>query len=122
MTRVSGSASKAGAARYRLRGAKAFAAVFANGARYDGHFLQLIAAAASEAPGHIGFVIARKMMRRAVDRNRLRRRLRENLRAVRPVVSPYDVIFRVRRVIERADIPTAASESERLLSRLANDR
>lgn len=70
----------------------------------------------------MGFVIARKMIRRAVDRNRLRRRLRENIRAIRPAVSAYDVIVRVRRVIERADIATAARESEHLLSRLATCR
>jgi len=122
LTRVSESPSKPAAARYRLRGAKAFAAVFASGTRYDGHFLQLIAAPAAEPPGRVGFVIARKMMRRAVDRNRLRRRLRENIRAVRPAVSPYDVIVRLRRVVERGDIATAASESECLLSRLAARR
>jgi ribonuclease P protein component len=120
LTGASRSSRKPAAARYRLRGAKAFAAVFASGTRYDGHFLQLIAATASQPPGRVGFVIARKMMRRAVDRNRLRRRLRENIRAVRPAVSAYDVIVRVRRVIVRAEIANAARESQRLLSRLAS--
>lgn len=66
----------------------------------------------------MGYVIGRKSIRNAVDRNRLRRRLRESVRAVRPAVEAFDVILRVRRPVARADIALAHGESRRLLARL----
>lgn len=110
--------ARRGAARYRLSGAAAFEAVFRSGRRYDAHFLQLIAAPAARFPGRVGYVIARKSIRNAVDRNRLRRRLRESVRAVRPAVEAFDVILRVRRPMARTDIALAHGESRRLLARL----
>jgi ribonuclease P protein component len=107
-----------GAARYRLSGAAAFEAVFRSGRRFDAHFLQLIAAPAAHSPGRVGYVIARKSIRNAVDRNRLRRRLRESVRAVRPAVEAFDLILRVRRPMARTDIALAHGESRRLLARL----
>jgi len=57
-------------------------------------------------------------MPRAVDRNRLRRRLREIVRGARPALDAYDVIVRVRSVVPAAEIPAAAAEGARLLQRL----
>jgi len=59
------------------------------------------------------------MMRRAVDRNRLRRKLRESVRGARPAIDAFDIILRVRRAVARSDIPAANAESHRLLARLA---
>ena len=66
----------------------------------------------------MGYVIGRKSIRNAVDRNRLRRRLRESVRALRPAVEAFDVILRVRRPMARSDIALAHGESRRLLARL----
>jgi ribonuclease P protein component len=79
----------------------------------------LIAAPAAQSPGRVGYVIGRKTMRRAVDRNRLRRRLRENVRASRPAIEAFDIILRVKRTVLRDDIAAANAESLRLLARLA---
>ncbi len=106
-------------ARHRLRGAGAFETVFKTGARHDAHFLQLIAAPAAQSPGRVGYVIGSKMMRRAVDRNRLRRRLRESVRAARPAIEAFDIILRVKRALPRAGILEANAESRRLLARLS---
>jgi ribonuclease P protein component len=57
-------------------------------------------------------------MRRAVDRNRLRRCLREIVRAARPAVLAFDIVLRVKRIVLRADIAAACAESRHLLSRL----
>jgi ribonuclease P protein component len=110
------------AAQYRLRGTGAFEAVFRSGARHDAHFLQLIAAPATQSPGRVGYVIGRKMMRRAVDRNRLRRRLRESVRARRPSIEAFDIILRVKRVVRSADVAAANAESRQLLARLCASR
>lgn len=105
-------------ARRRLRGAAAFAAVLRLGVRYDGRFLQLIAVPAAQACGRVGYVIARKVIRLAVDRNRLRRRLREVVRVAGPALERYDVVFRVRSVVPRESIRAAAAEARELVIRL----
>ena len=104
---------------YRLRGARAFEAVFRGGTRFDGCFLQLIAAPAAGTPGRVGYVIARRAIPRAVDRNRLRRRLREAVRVARPALTRFDLILRVRGAIARRDIGAAAAEGRELIARVA---
>lgn len=59
------------------------------------------------------------MMRRAVDRNRLRRLLRESVRSVRPAVEGFDIILRVKRQVRSTDIASANAEAGWLLARLA---
>lgn len=111
-----------GAASYRLRGTGVFEAIFKTGARHDAHFLQLIAAPAAASPGRVGYVIGRKAMRRAVDRNRLRRRLRESVRAARPAIEAFDIILRVKRTIAASAVGAANLESRQLLALLVSRR
>ena len=59
------------------------------------------------------------MIRRAVDRNRLRRLLRENVRAARPHIEAFDVIVRVKRGVTRAQLGLAGAESRDLFALLA---
>ena len=66
----------------------------------------------------MGFVIGRKSMPRAVDRNRLRRRLREVVRTARPAILAYDVILRVRRAVSVKEIDDATREGSTLVRRL----
>jgi ribonuclease P protein component len=58
------------------------------------------------------------MLPRAVDRNRLRRLLRESVRAARPAITRFDVILRLRGSPERTSIGMAAQEGEALIDRL----
>lgn len=92
--------------------------MFRQGVRHDATFLQLIAAPAAQDPGRVGYVISSKVMRHAVDRNRLRRRLRETVRRSRPALAAFDIILRVRKRVDRADIPVAVAESATLLAGL----
>ena len=66
-------------------------------------------------------MISGKAIPRAVDRNRLRRRLRETLRAARPAIERFDLIVRVKRGVSRNDIPLAATEGAMLIDRLLAD-
>ncbi len=63
-------------------------------------------------------MIGAKAIPRAVDRNRLRRRLRETLRAARPAVEIYDVIVRVKRAVARNEILAAGAEGVVLVEKL----
>ena len=69
----------------------------------------------------VGYVIGRKAMPRAVDRNRLRRRMREHVRAARPAVERFDIILRVRGRVDRDNLAAAAAEARALLAGLTGD-
>jgi len=103
---------------FRLTGPGAFEAVFREGRRSEGRHVQLVAASAAQTPGRIGYVIARKTLPRAVDRNRLRRCLREIVRTMRAALSSYDVILRVKKVANRIELDAAVNEAAGLLAAL----
>jgi ribonuclease P protein component len=103
---------------YRLAGAGAFEALFDGGRRRNGNYLQLIAAPAQRTPGRVGFVIPKKVLPLAVDRNRVRRILREAVRASRGSVVEFDLILRLQRVCSRADAGAVAADAAALLAAL----
>jgi ribonuclease P protein component len=93
--------------------------VFRTGRRVEGLYLSLVVAPSAIPGGRTGYVISRKTAPRAVDRNRVRRKLREVVRALRPGLPPLDVIVRVKRARNRADQDAVAQEALRLLAGLA---
>jgi ribonuclease P protein component len=95
--------------------------VFRTGRRFDGAWLQLVAAPAAQCPGQVGYVLGRRVMPRAVDRNRLRRRLRVIVGAARPGIARFDIILRVRAATPRASIVVAAEEASALIQRALAD-
>ena len=113
----------AGAARRcRLTGAGAFEAVFRAGQRSEGEFIQLVSAPAAQACGRVGYVIGAKALPRAVDRNRVRRKLRVVLRERKPAISGLDVIVRVKRPVARGEFERIVAEACQLLTLLADRR
>jgi ribonuclease P protein component len=102
-----------------LAGGAEFAALFERGRRLDGRYLQWIVASAQAPPCRAGFIISRKALRRAVDRNRLRRQIRAILTATARTAPPFDVIVRVKAPLKRTDLAAAAAEATRLALRLA---
>ena len=63
-------------------------------------------------------MIGRKVLARAVDRNRLRRKLRELFRGQRSALAAYDVIVRVKRAANRIEQDAAVAEAATLLHKL----
>ena len=104
--------------RYRLTGVGAFETVFREGRRREGGRLQIVFTPARRFPGCAGFVLGRKVLPRAVDRNRVRRILRECLRRNRERLVPYDVIVRLKRAGPRPTFPELADEAEHLIAAL----
>ena len=101
-----------------LTGQGAFDTVFRGGRRIEGRYLQLVAIPAACIPGRTGYVIGRKALPRAVDRNRIRRQLREIVRAHHPALHAFDVILRVKAAPERVDCDAISGEAPQLFARL----
>jgi len=104
--------------RGRLTGSGAFDTVFRAGRRSEGQYLQLVAMAAAPVGGRVGFVIGRKALPRAVDRNRVRRMLRVVLREARPTIAGLDVIIRVKHAAPRSEFRQIVMEAARMLAML----
>jgi ribonuclease P protein component len=109
----------------RLTGAGAFEALFRHGTRREGRYVQLVFAPAShpsaDPTGRHGFVVGRKVLRRAVDRNRFKRVVRERLRARRGEAARYDLVIRLKHPVKREALQEAASEALRLIDRLLDE-
>jgi ribonuclease P protein component len=104
--------------RHRLRGAAAFAAVFRSGRRFEASRLQLLAIAVTGHTGRVGYVIGKKLLGRAVDRNRLKRMLREIIRRRRPAMNAFDLVLRLRQPCATAELGGVAAEAAMLLDSL----
>jgi len=63
----------------------------------------------------VGFVVSGKTLPRAVDRNRLRRLLREFLRATRPDLTAFDLVIRLKRPVTREALADVAQEATALI-------
>ena len=104
--------------RYRLRGANEFARMFRTGRRLETTRVQLFFAPAAQPPGRVGYVIGSRQLARAVDRNRLRRLLRELFRTRRRAVHEFDIVLRLRRACPAAELSLVVAETGALLEAL----
>ena len=111
-----------GERRHRLTGVGTFDALFARGRRTQGRWIELVVASAERTPGRAGLVVGRKALARSVDRNYLKRRVREALRAARPAITAYDLIVRLKRPAPGPELAEAAAEAGRLIAALAERR
>lgn len=92
--------------------------MFERGRRIDGRYMQLIVAPTQASQGRVGFVISRKALSRAVERNRLRRQIRAMLAAHADVITRFDLIVRVKAPLARTDLAAAAAEARALIARI----
>ena len=72
-------------------------------------------ASAQHTPGRTGFVVGRKALPRAVDRNRFKRRLRVALRRARPAIEAYDLVVRLKRPAPGPELAAAVEEAEGMI-------
>lgn len=67
----------------------------------------------------LGIVVGKKFAPRAVERNRIKRVIREWFRAVRGELAELDLVIRVQTRFARADAPSAAAQRARCRVELA---
>jgi ribonuclease P protein component len=98
--------------------------LFQAGRRLNGAHLQLLASPAERPVGRVGFVIGKKQLAGAVERNYLRRLLREAVRQRRPALDSFDIVLRLRIPCPPATLPSLLREASELLGTLteASDR
>jgi ribonuclease P protein component len=92
--------------------------LFREGRRLEGRHVQVLAAPAAGSTGRVGYVIGKQQLGRAVDRNYLRRLLRETVRRRRPALERFDVVVRLRIRCARNALPEVALEAAGLLDAL----
>ena len=92
--------------------------MFQAGRRLDGAHLQLLASPAERSAGRVGFVIGKKQLASAVDRNYLRRLLREAVRQRRPALDAFDIVLRLRTPCSPAALSALLCEATELLGNL----
>lgn len=79
-------------------------------------------ASAERSPGRAGLVVGRKALPLAVERNRLKRCVREALRAGRPALDQWDLIVRLKRPARGTELTAAVDEARRLIAALAEPK
>jgi ribonuclease P protein component len=92
--------------------------LFQGGRRLNGTYIQLLASVAERSVGRAGFVIGKKQLASAVDRNYLRRLLREAVRQRRPALDAFDIVLRLRVPCSPATLPGLLREAAELLDTL----
>lgn len=82
------------------------------------HFLLLAKPSATPHP-RLGFIVAKKKVRLAVDRNRIKRCMRENFRLLQSELPAMDIVFLARQDVGRLDNITLHQTCRDGLQRLA---
>ena len=109
------------ARRYRLTKTDEFSSVFGfRKAVRSAHFLLHYRTRRAEEGGgaRLGVVVAKRLLRRAVDRNLVKRLARENFRMMRSRLPPRDIVLRLAVKPANLDRRTLAEEIRRLLEKM----
>ncbi len=106
-----------------LRKSQEFRAVYENGKRLDGRFVTVFVRSNQLACHRLGITASRKVSLRAVDRNRLKRLIRETFRLSEIAVSStemrYDWVINAKRSLLKVKLADSLKDFQKLISCLA---
>ncbi len=109
--------------RAHLRASAEFQAVFGGGARFSGPLFRLqvlpAPADAAEPQARLGMTVSKRVDKRAVGRNRVRRQIRECFRLQRAQLPPGDYVFMAKPEAARVDNPGLRAALLKLLAQAA---
>lgn len=96
-----------------------FSAAFERGTRMNERWLSaLVIASAAEQP-RLGLAVPKKVARRAVDRNRIKRHIRESFRERQAQLPPMDIVIMARNGSTQATPEQLRQLLDRLWTRIA---
>jgi ribonuclease P protein component len=104
----------------RMRRPAAFKRVYAVGKRLGNEFFTVNAQANGLTCARLGMSIAARILRRAVDRNRVRRLIRESFRVNQLSLPPLDIVIGVRAGVLTADNARLRSALEKLWQKISS--
>ena len=87
----------------RLTEAKQYQEVFAGSSRFGNRYLTVLAKANQLEHPRLGLAISKKCAKRAVDRNRIKRIIRESFRLNSTTLPPVDIVVMCRPLILNID-------------------
>jgi ribonuclease P protein component len=103
----------------RLRGAEAFTRVFREGRRRSDRCFTVIAAPGPGPRARLGLVVSRKVARSAVQRNRIKRLVRESFRKRSAQLPALDIVVMASHGAAECDNRQLAASIDALLERTA---
>jgi ribonuclease P protein component len=104
----------------RLRRPAQFKEVYETGRRLGNEFFTANLHASAAGCARLGMSIAARTLRRAVDRNRLRRLIRESFRAHQLALPPLDMVIGVRAAVRTADNARLRGALEQLWQKITS--
>jgi ribonuclease P protein component len=104
----------------RMRRPAEFKHVYAGGKRLGNEFFTVNAQANGLTSARLGMSIAARILRRAVDRNRLRRLIRESFRVHQLILPALDIVVGVRAGVLTADNARLRAALEKLWQKIAS--
>ncbi|HZT57547.1 MAG TPA: ribonuclease P protein component [Pyrinomonadaceae bacterium] len=109
----------------RLRNPAEFRAVYNSGKRFDSRFMTVFVLVSGLERHRLGITASKKMSRRAVDRNRTKRLLREAFRqnsaGLDALKSRYDWVINARRSLLDVKSDAVAEEFARIVAQVRQD-
>ena len=106
----------------RLRNSADFRAVYSKGSRFEGHLVSVFVLPNGLNQHRLGITASRKMSRRAVDRNRAKRLIREAFRlnetGLNTLKDRYDWVFNARRPTIGKNLDDMIKELQSVLGRV----
>nr|WP_090882829.1 ribonuclease P protein component [Nitrosovibrio sp. Nv6] len=107
---------------HRLHKAEEFSSVIRFRCSARSEFLQIFAKPNGLLNSRLGLIVAGKIERLAVRRNRVKRLLREAFRARQHELAGLDLVVRLRCRVSHSDLPRMAGEAESLMVQLQRCR
>ncbi|WP_090570137.1 ribonuclease P protein component [Nitrosomonas sp. Nm33] len=104
--------------KHRLHKATEFQAVIRFRCTVSGEFLQFCVKPSNLNHPRLGLIIAKKLERHAIRRNRLKRFLREVFRKHQQELDKMDCVFRLQRSLTQIDSIRIRQEAEMLIHKL----
>jgi len=97
-----------------------FSSVFSFRKRISGHFLAIHYQNNQLGWPRLGLIVAKKIARRAVDRNYMRRVLRELFRQNQHQLKSMDIVIRIQRSFSHNNYAAAQQEFSKLMTKLSH--